>query len=65
MPLLQYKCKNCGKSFEELVKKFDDQVLCPDCKEIAVRSYSGEMYTQTGKSVKKCSGDCKNCSGCG
>ena len=65
MPLLQYKCPKCAKSFEELVKKFDDKVLCPYCGEVADRSYSGEMFTQTGKTTKKCSGDCKNCSGCG
>ena len=35
MPILQYICKNCGKSFEELVKKFDDKVTCPDCGKLA------------------------------
>lgn len=65
MPLLQYKCPNCNLNFEELVKKFDDQVLCPNCKSVAERSYNGQMFTQTGKTTKKCTGDCKNCSGCG
>lgn len=31
MPILQYKCKKCGKRFEELVKSHTDTVVCPDC----------------------------------
>ena len=31
MPILQYKCKKCGKKFEELVRSHTDQVVCPDC----------------------------------
>jgi putative FmdB family regulatory protein len=64
MPFLQYKCPACGKSFDELVKSHLDEVKCPDCGEKAVRSYSGEMLSSTGKTVKKCTGNCKTCSGC-
>ena len=64
MPFLQYKCPKCGKTFDELVKSHLDKVKCPDCGEEASRSYSGEMYSSTGKSVKKCTGNCKTCSGC-
>ena len=64
MPILQYVCKNCKKSFEELVKKYDDPVNCPDCGGKAERCYSGEMFSSTGKQVKKCSGNCKTCGGC-
>lgn len=64
MPLLQYACPHCGKTFDELVKKYDDNVNCPACGGKAERSYCGEMFTATGKPVKKCGGNCKNCSGC-
>lgn len=64
MPILQYVCKNCNRSFEELVKKHDDPVLCPDCGAPAERCYSGQMFSATGKPVKKCSGNCKTCGGC-
>ncbi len=64
MPILQYKCEKCGKKFEELVQKFDDPVFCPVCKEKAVRDWSGEMFSATGKTSKKCSGHCKTCGGC-
>ncbi len=64
MPFLQYKCEKCGKKFDELVKSHTDEVKCPDCGEIAVRDYSGSMYSMTGKTSKKCSGNCKTCGGC-
>lgn len=64
MPILQYKCPVCGKRFEELVKKFDDEVICPDCKGRAERDYSGKVYSATGTQSKKCSGNCKTCGGC-
>lgn len=64
MPLLQYKCIECGKQFDELVKKYDDKVFCPFCKGQTERSFSGTMYTGTGKSGVKCSGNCKMCGGC-
>lgn len=64
MPILQYYCGFCKEGFEELVKKYDDEVLCPKCKKPAKRCYSGEMFSATGKPVKKCSGNCKTCGGC-
>ena len=64
MPIFEYRCKQCGKVFEELVKKFDVQVTCPYCGNIAERSYCGQMYSATGKPTKKCSGNCKTCGGC-
>ncbi len=64
MPFLQYKCPKCGNKFDELVKSYLDEVLCPSCKERADRDYSGDMYSATGKTSKKCSGNCKTCSGC-
>lgn len=63
MPILQYVCKNCKKSFEELVKKYDEAVFCPNCGGIAERSYCGAMFSATGKPAKKCSGHCSTCSG--
>ncbi|MDE7329830.1 MAG: zinc ribbon domain-containing protein, partial [Clostridia bacterium] len=44
MPILQYRCVNCGKEFEELVKSFRTEIFCPVCGERAERSYSGEVF---------------------
>ena len=64
MALLQYKCVNCNQEFEELVKDSSVKVFCPKCKGEAQRIYSGQMFSSTGKTIKKCSGNCKTCSGC-
>jgi len=65
MPIFEYKCKKCGKVFDELVKSCETAVKCPDCGEYADRSYSGKVYTATGKSSGSCSGNCSTCGGCG
>jgi putative FmdB family regulatory protein len=31
MPLFNYKCNACGKSFEELVASSSEKVSCPSC----------------------------------
>lgn len=64
MPLLRYVCPKCKNTFEELVKRFDEEVVCPNCKTKAERNYNGEMFSATGKPAKKCSGNCKTCGGC-
>jgi putative FmdB family regulatory protein len=64
MPILQYRCPKCQKQFDELVKKYDEPAYCPVCGERGERSYSGEMFSATGKPASHCSGNCKTCSGC-
>lgn len=64
MPLFRYRCPNCKNEFEELVKKFDEKVNCPNCGFGAERKFNGEMFSATGKQIKKCSGNCKTCGGC-
>ena len=64
MPFFEYKCRKCGKIFEEYVKKFDDEVKCPDCGETAEKNYSGAVYSSTGAKKINCTGNCKTCGGC-
>ncbi len=64
MPVLQYKCKKCGKRFEELVKVYTDPVRCPDCGGETERDYAGPMYSSTGKKSASCTGNCSTCGGC-
>ncbi len=64
MPILEYVCEHCGKTFEELVKTHDEEVICPVCGKAARRKWSGCMYSATGKQGKKCGGNCATCGGC-
>ena len=64
MPILQYKCKLCGKKFEELVKSHTEKVVCPGCGGDTEREYAGTMYSTTGKKSSSCTGHCATCSGC-
>ena len=64
MLIFEYRCKKCNKTFEEFVKKYDDEVRCPTCGEKVERSYSGKMYSATGKSGTHCTGNCATCGGC-
>ena len=64
MPILEYQCPRCGKKFDELVRRHDEEVLCPSCKEKAERVWAGEMYSATGKPSKQCGGNCGGCEGC-
>ena len=64
MALLQYRCDFCNLEFEELVKDSTQEVKCKNCGNVAKRIYFGQMFSSTGKTVKKCSGNCKTCSGC-
>lgn len=60
MPLIDYKCDECGKEFFEIVKG-DEEIKCPQCKSTKVkRVYKGKYY---GKG--SCGGSCSTCSGCG
>ncbi len=64
MPILEYECPACGKKFEELVKRHDEEVTCPACGAAAKRVWAGAVYSATGKPAKKCSGNCSTCGGC-
>lgn len=64
MPILEYQCPDCKEKFDELVRRYDEEVLCPKCKKKAERVWSGEMYSATGKPSKNCGGNCGSCGGC-
>ncbi|MGM0418793.1 MAG: FmdB family zinc ribbon protein [Thermodesulfobacteriota bacterium] len=32
MPIFEYKCKKCGKIFEEIVLSSNEDINCPECK---------------------------------
>lgn len=31
MPIFEYRCADCGKGFEKLVRRHTDDIACPSC----------------------------------
>lgn len=49
MPIYEYRCKKCGKEFEELVLSGDETPNCPECgKEDTERLLSGFAVSGSG-----------------
>lgn len=70
MPLLKYRCKDCGAVFDALVSySRADDVTCERCGHPVERAYEGAcLFGMAGSSAGRgaaCSGDCGGCSGCG
>jgi len=68
MPLLKFKCEDCGHVFEELTAA-GKKVPCPVCQsENTARHYQGKCSfgsPGSGKGGGGCSGgSCSCCSGC-
>lgn len=62
MALLKFRCKACGKVFDELISLAAlDQVKCPACGGRTERAYEGKCV-RAGQSG--CSGSCAGCAGC-
>ncbi|PLX85411.1 MAG: zinc ribbon domain-containing protein [Desulfuromonas sp.] len=47
MPIYEYTCPNCGKSFEKIKTSPTDQMPCPDCGGAAQRSVS--VFSSAGQ----------------
>ncbi|NLY30511.1 MAG: zinc ribbon domain-containing protein [Firmicutes bacterium] len=62
MPLREFRCRQCGERFEELVQG-DTKVPCPSCDSREVeRLISSFGFKSTGSSSAGASG-CASCSG--
>ena len=64
MPFIEFICPKCGKTTEELVNTDHSAPLCPDCGEKMQQKYWGEIRINR-RTPEHCSGNCKNCKGCG
>ncbi|HOK09789.1 MAG TPA: zinc ribbon domain-containing protein [Candidatus Hydrogenedens sp.] len=64
MPLFEYTCKECNKTFELLVKNADVKVTCPECgskKTEKSLSHFAPLGASSGKRLNMgCVGDCGN-----
>ncbi len=75
MPIYEYRCKECGNEFEELILGKEENISCPKCKSSNISrllslcrsKVSGNEFsiggTSSGGGCSSCSGG--NCSSCG
>ncbi len=64
MPIFEYKCKQCGHRFEELVMGCCAKVKCPDCGSEQVDKLLSSFGFKAGSGFKSSGGDsCGSCSG--
>ena len=51
MPIYEYRCKNCGKQVEILVRSgMNDSPACPDCGSTLLERLLSVPYVMTGES---------------
>ena len=66
MPFLKFRCRKCGKVFDELVALSRlGEVKCPDCAGEAERAYEGKCAGGKSGCGEGCGGSCGSCGGCG
>jgi putative FmdB family regulatory protein len=63
MPLKEFKCDKCGKTFDKIVSISVTTCNCPDCGRECQINYNGKCYCIKGGSGG-CDGNCGGCKGC-
>ena len=59
MPIFEYLCDDCGTRFEKLVRRADDQVLCPQCGETHLKvQFSTFSAHANGRASEPAPGGC-------
>ena len=69
MPMYDYRCKNCGEVFEELVMSSstpDEEITCPKCQENkAEKLFSAPMVSTGNSSIGASSSSGSSCGSSG
>jgi putative FmdB family regulatory protein len=71
MPIFEYLCDGCGTKFEKLVRRSDDDTLCPSCGDSHVTTQYSTFAARANGAAKEpamgsCpSGMCQNPGFCG
>jgi putative FmdB family regulatory protein len=48
MPIYEFKCRSCGKEFEELVLNKSAEVLCPSCGKANIEKWMSSFRSKIG-----------------
>ncbi len=64
MPLLKFRCTECGKIFDELVPLAGiEAIRCPECAGKTERAYEGKCAQGKSGCGGGCAGSCASCGG--
>ncbi len=68
MPIYEYTCPDCGKTFELLraIREADERAVCPDCQSAAAKRIVSNFFSpglNVGGGCSGCAGG--NCQSCG
>lgn len=53
MPLFDYRCKQCGHEFEDLVLNDGERILCPNCESVSVERITVSLFNCTGVNLTR------------
>ncbi|MGA1869801.1 MAG: FmdB family zinc ribbon protein [bacterium] len=54
MPIYEYKCKLCNHSFEKLILRNNQPVVCPKCKGNDIQKLMSGSHVKSNSSVSTC-----------
>ncbi|MGB4337230.1 MAG: zinc ribbon domain-containing protein [Bacillota bacterium] len=64
MPIFDYKCNGCGRTFDTLVRSSSETVECPDCGSTDVTKLVSKFGFKSGSAFSSSAGSaCGSCSG--
>jgi putative FmdB family regulatory protein len=65
MPIYEYHCTGCGRTFEELVRSASEKIACPSCASADVKRLLSVF--SSGRDIKSFAGgaDAPSGGGCG
>ncbi|NCC23591.1 MAG: zinc ribbon domain-containing protein [Deltaproteobacteria bacterium] len=48
MPIFEFRCATCGRVFEEIILKEDEEVVCPQCQSRQTEKLISSSHFRTG-----------------
>ena len=66
MPIFEYRCRKCGKTFEEIISGDRDKKLpCPSCQSLETEKMMSVIGgISMGKATGPCGSSCASASSC-
>ena len=63
MPIYEYVCEDCGTQFEKLVRRGADDVACPKCGEVHVKTQFSTFSARANGPASSAKSEMPSCPG--